>query len=84
MVTPGSTVLPFSAKAGDGRPQRIIDRARALFHIRITGAAMFGKMPGSGGRLPVIALDAERPADLGVRASQAVEVAHAACAPQPR
>src|SRR5690349_21714711 len=44
LVTPGSTFLPFSAKAGDGMPQRIIDRLRALSRILITGAAVLGKI----------------------------------------
>jgi hypothetical protein len=53
LVTPGSTFLPFSAKAGEGMPQRIIDKARVPSRMRITGAVVLGKMPGSGGRLPV-------------------------------
>lgn len=35
-VTPGSTFLPFKAKAGDGMPHRIMERARAPSRMRIS------------------------------------------------
>jgi hypothetical protein len=39
---------------GGGKPQRIMASSRSPSVVRTTGASWSGKMPGSGGRLPVV------------------------------
>jgi hypothetical protein len=47
------------ALGGGGKPHRIISSTRTPSReVRTTGASMSGKMPGSGGMLPVVSLDA--------------------------
>lgn len=38
---------------GEGRPQRSMASSRSPAPLRTTGAIWSGKMPGSGGKLPV-------------------------------
>src|SRR5919112_2541213 len=55
LVTPGSVLRPFRAKAGEGRPQRIMASSRVPSSaVRTTGAGVSGKTARRAGRLPVV------------------------------
>jgi len=70
----------FRLRAG-GKPHRIISSTRSSSReVRTPGASISGKMPGSGGMLPVVSRETlNRFADRVLVLGHAVEVAHGRC-----